>query len=76
MTPSTAGPSSSLVSKTAILPDKVGSSAKNSSIEVTKAATLPFISAAPLPTSKESLSVATKGSLSQSSSGPVGTTSV
>ena len=75
-TPSTAGPSSSLVSRRPILPVKEGLSPRNSSIEVTKAATLLFISAVPLPTIKGPFSVAVKGSLSHSSIGPVGTTSV
>ena len=71
-----AGPSSSLVSITPILPVKIGLSFRKSSIDVTNAATLPFISAAPLPTIRAPLSVATKGSLSHSSIGPGGTTSV
>ena len=45
-------------------------------MEVTNAATLPFISAAPLPTSRLPLSVGINGLLSQSSKGPAGTTSV
>ena len=43
---------------------------------VMKAATLPFISAAPRPYNKPSLSEGAKGSLDHSSVGPVGTTSV
>ena len=49
---------------------------KKSSMAVTKAATLPFMSAAPRPIKKPFSSKGKKGSCFQSSMGPVGTTSV
>ncbi len=74
--PSTEGPSSSLVSSSAI--DNAGSgwAARNSSAATTKAAIEVFMSAAPRPYSLPSRCAGVNGSLVHCSSGPVGTTSV
>src|SRR5512140_605863 len=74
--PSTEGPSSSLVSSSAI--DNAGSgwAVRNSSAATTKAAIEVFMSAAPRPYSLPSRCAGVNGSLVHCSSGPVGTTSV
>ena len=74
--PSTAGPSSSLVSSNAIEPGWAGWVSTKRWQAVTMAATLPFISAAPRPCSIPSITSPEKGGYTQSASGPVGTTSV
>src|SRR5271169_72873 len=74
--PSTAMPSSSEVSSRAMEPWCCGWRDTNFSIEVTKAASEPFMSAAPRPYSMPSSTVGVNGSLCHFSTGPVGTTSV
>src|SRR5882672_3478586 len=69
--PSTAGPSSSEVIKSAIDPLCEECLARKSSTATTKAAIEVFMSAAPRPNSLPSRSVGTKGSLFHWSSGPV-----
>ena len=60
--PSTAGPSSSEVSSSAIEPGADGCAATKASMAVTKAASEPFMSAAPRPYSQPSRSIGTNGS--------------
>ncbi len=74
--PSTAGPSSSLVSKKAMPSAGFGCAARNSCTATTMAASEVFMSLAPRPYSLPSLCVGVNGSLDHCASGPVGTTSV
>ena len=74
--PSSAGPSSSLVTRNAIDPRGSGRRAVNRSQAVTIAARLPFMSAAPRPWRKPSRRTGSNGGVVQASSGPGGTTSV
>src|SRR3954468_3000780 len=74
--PSTEGPSSSEVMRSAIEPAWSGRSATKRSAATTNAAMEDFMSAAPRPNSLPSRTVGTNGSECHSESGPVGTTSV
>ena len=74
--PSSAGPSSSLVSKKAMPNAGLGWVARNSCTATTMAAREVFMSLAPRPNNLPSWWVGVKGSLSHWVNGPVGTTSV
>jgi hypothetical protein len=74
--PSTASPSSSLVSRKPIEPAVCGQAAKNRSTATTMAASAPFMSAAPRPINSPSRSSAANGSQLQAPRSPTGTTSV